>query len=69
MKGKKKMMLKKETISKKEKDDIRTLMRFVGIYCHQNHPGAKKPPILLNDLISKKSRKGRFPSARIAPGF
>ena len=28
-------------ISKKEKADIQTLMKFVGIYCKQNHNGEK----------------------------
>jgi len=35
------MSLKKDGFSKKEKDDIRTLMKFAGIYCRENHPGEK----------------------------
>jgi hypothetical protein len=35
------MSLKKNGFSKKEKDDIRTLMNFAGIYCRENHPGKK----------------------------
>ena len=35
--------LKKNGFSKKEKDDIRTLMKFAGIYCRENHPGEKAP--------------------------
>jgi hypothetical protein len=35
------MSLKKNGLSKKEKEDIRTLMNFVGIYCRENHPGEK----------------------------
>jgi len=37
------MSLKKDGFSKKEKDDIRTLMKFAGIYCRENHPGEKTP--------------------------
>ncbi len=32
-------MVKQKEISKKEIDDIRTLMKFVGIYCRENHEG------------------------------
>jgi hypothetical protein len=35
------MSLKKNGLSKKEKEDIRTLMNFVGIYCRENHPEEK----------------------------
>lgn len=28
-------------ISEREKADIRTLMKFVGIFCHKNHTGEK----------------------------
>ena len=37
------MSLKKNGFSKKEKDDIRTLMKFVRIYCRENHPEEKAP--------------------------
>jgi len=37
------MSLKKNGFSKKEKDDIRTLMKFVGIYCRESHDGEKAP--------------------------
>jgi hypothetical protein len=37
------MSLRKNGFSKKEKDDIRTLMKFVGIYCRENHPEEKVP--------------------------
>ena len=37
------MSLKKNGFSKKEKDDIRTLMKFVGIYCRENHPEERAP--------------------------
>jgi len=51
------MSLKKDGFSKKEKDDIRTLMKFAGIYCRENHPGEKAPfSIKLFDIreIEKK---------------
>ena len=35
--------LKKNGFSKKEKDDIRTLVRFAGIYCRENHQEEKAP--------------------------
>jgi len=34
---------KKEELPKTEKDDIRTLMKFVGIYCRENHDADKSP--------------------------
>lgn len=37
------MSLKKANFSEKEKDDIETLMKFVGIYCGENHNGEKTP--------------------------
>ncbi len=37
------MSLRKNGFSKKEKNDIRTLMKFVGIYCRENHPEQKAP--------------------------
>jgi hypothetical protein len=33
----------RERISEKEKADIRMLMRFVEIYCRENHSGEKSP--------------------------
>ena len=36
-------MVKKAGISDKEKDDIRTLMKFVSIFCRENHKGEKAP--------------------------
>ena len=33
----------KREISKKEKEDIGVLMKFVGIYCRENHDGEKAP--------------------------
>ncbi len=35
-------MLKKGKFSKKEKADNRTLMKFAGIFCKENHNGEKK---------------------------
>ncbi len=37
------MSLKKNGFSKKEQDDIRTLMKFVEIYCRESHGGEKAP--------------------------
>lgn len=37
------MGLKKVDFSEKEKNDIRTLMRFIGIYCRENHNGERTP--------------------------
>ena len=36
-------MIADRTLSPKEKSDIRTLMRFVGIYCREHHRGDKAP--------------------------
>ena len=33
----------KKEISKREKSDIRTLMKFVGVFCRENHIGARNP--------------------------
>jgi len=41
--GTSKMSLNEVEFSEKEKDDIRTLMKFIGIYCRENHNGAKCP--------------------------
>jgi hypothetical protein len=52
------MSLKKNGFSKKEKDDIRTLMKFVGIYCRENHPEEKAPfsfkPFDISELEKKE---------------
>ena len=37
------MVLKKAGFSKKEKADIQTLIRFVGIFCKEKHNGEKIP--------------------------
>lgn len=37
------MSFKKEGLPNPEKDDIRTLVKFVGIYCRENHDGDKSP--------------------------
>ncbi len=36
-------MSNQRLISNQEKKDIRTLIRFVGIYCHENHDGERSP--------------------------
>jgi hypothetical protein len=51
------MSLKKNGFSKKEKEDIRTLMKFVGIYCRESHNGEKAPfsfKLLDTEEIDKK---------------
>ena len=37
------MALRKNELSKQGKGDVRTLMKFVGIYCKENHNGEKVP--------------------------
>lgn len=36
------MKMKKKDITKREKSDIRVLLKFVEIFCRENHDGAKK---------------------------
>lgn len=36
-------MAKREQISEQEKADIRTLMKFVAIFCREHHDGEKTP--------------------------
>lgn len=38
-----KTMSNRKLMSNQEKEDIRTLMRFVRIYCKENHNGEKSP--------------------------
>ena len=55
--GESKMSLKKANFSEKEKDDIRTLMKFIEVYCRENHDGQKTPfSFKLSDIheIEKK---------------
>ena len=33
--------MEKTSMLNKEKSDIRTLMRFIEVYCRENHPGEK----------------------------
>lgn len=35
--------MEKRPRSSKEESDIRTLMRFIEIYCRENHPGERAP--------------------------
>ena len=35
--------MRKNEVSKREKADTQTLMKFVEIYCHENHDGEKVP--------------------------
>jgi len=38
-----KEMVKQREISEKEKGDIRTLVKFVAVYCRENHDGERAP--------------------------
>ena len=38
-----KEMVKQREISEKEKANIRTLMKFVAVYCRENHDGERAP--------------------------
>jgi transposase-like protein len=52
-------MSKQSDVSEKEKSDIRTLIKFVGIYCRENHDGEKKPfsfrPLDIKEIEKKES--------------
>ena len=37
------MSFKKDGLSRREKDEIRTLIKFVGVYCRENHDEEKVP--------------------------
>jgi hypothetical protein len=51
-------MVKHKEISKKEKDDIRILMKFVGIFCRENHNGERTPfSFRLLDIHEIEKRK------------
>ena len=49
-------MLGRKEISPKERKDIRTLMRFVAIYCREHHK-AEKAPFSLKQLDIKRIEK------------
>jgi hypothetical protein len=53
-------ILKKGKTSEKEKDDIQTLMKFVGIFCRENHSG-EKPPFSFKILDIKDIEKKEIP--------
>ena len=53
-------MLKDKEIAKKEKADIRILMKFVGIYCRKNHD-EEKTPFSFKRLDLKKIEKDETP--------
>jgi hypothetical protein len=66
------MMLKKAEISEKERTDIRTLMRFVAIYCREHHNGEKTPFSFRNLGIKEIEKKGKFlmaPKTQARPGL
>ncbi len=51
-------MVKKGKISEKEKADIRTLVKFVGIFCRKNHNGERSPfSFRLNDIKEIEDRE------------
>jgi hypothetical protein len=50
------MAIKVET-SKKEKEDIRTLMKFVALYCREHHNGEKVPFSFRNFNIKEIEKK------------
>jgi len=53
-------MERRREILKKEKSDIRTLMKFVGIFCRENHNGERTPfSFKLFDI--RKIEKKRVP--------
>ena len=50
-------MAKKVEISKREKADIRTLMKFVALYCSEHHNGEKVPFSFRNFDIKEIEKK------------
>lgn len=54
---------KKVEISEKEKADIRTLMKFVTIFCREHHDG-EKTPFTFKQLDIKKIEKAEIPVCR-----
>ncbi len=50
-------MAKKVEISKREKADIRTLMKFVALYCREHHNGEKVPFSFRNFDIKEIGKK------------
>jgi hypothetical protein len=55
--GKRRVMPRRE-ISDRETSDIRTLMRFVEIFCQQNHNGSREPfTFKLLDLTEIEKRE------------
>jgi hypothetical protein len=53
-------MVKDKEISGREKADIKTLMRFVGIYCQKKHNG-EKVPFSFNLLDLTEIEKAEIP--------
>jgi len=52
-------MVKKE-ISKREKSDIKTLVKFVGIFCRENHSG-ERDAFSFKSFDIKQIEKGQIP--------
>ncbi len=66
-------MPREKELSRKEKADIRTLMKFVGIYCKENHDGEKAPFFLkqidLKDIGEKETMLCRDCAKLLAYGL
>ena len=61
-------MLKKVEILKKEKADIRTLMKFVALYCREHHYG-EKVPFSFRNLDIKEIEEKDIPVCRDCTGL
>jgi len=61
-------MLRRSEISAREKSDIQTLIKFVGIFCRENHNG-EKVPFTFKLLDLKEITKKRFLFVRIAIAY
>src|SRR4030042_1255079 len=61
-------MLKKVEILKKEKADIRTLMKFVAVYCREHHHG-EKVPFSFRNLDIKEIEEKDVPVCRDCTGL
>jgi len=50
-------MFKKANFSEKERKDIQTLMKFMGIYCRENHDGKRAPFVFKKVNITEFDKK------------
>jgi hypothetical protein len=53
-------MIEKRQISEREKADIRTLMKFVAVFCRERHQGEKKPFSFKHLDVREIEKKGIF---------